>query len=62
LSTAINSDRFSSKIIARHDRQCNKLGLHPEVPYVILSCGEDGVVKNIDIRESLLLDNMKITK
>jgi len=39
-----------SKIIARHDRSCNKVGVHHETPYVVLSCGDDGIVKNIDIR------------
>lgn len=57
-----NSDVIYSKIIARHDRQCNKLAVHHEEPYVVLSCGEDGVVKNIDIRESPIDVNDRITK
>jgi len=51
-----------SKIIARHDRSCNKVGVHHDTPYVVLSCGDDGIVKNIDIRESPINENERITK
>lgn len=40
-----------NKIVAQHDRSCNKLAVHQDYPYVILSCGEDGFIKSIDIRE-----------
>lgn len=62
LSAVNNSDVIYSKIIARHDRSCNKVGVHHDLPYVVLSCGEDGVVKNIDIRESPINENERITK
>lgn len=62
LSAVNNGDVIYSKIIARHDRSCNKLGVHPDLPYVLLSCGEDGVVKNIDIRESAIDENERISK
>lgn len=44
-----------SKVIARHESSCCRLCLHQEQPYIVLSCGEDGVVKNIDLRESTLI-------
>jgi len=57
-----DTDVLYSKIIGHHDISCNKIGVHHETPYVILSCGDDGIVKNIDIRESLTNENERITK
>lgn len=51
-----------SKIIARHDKACDTVGVHHDTPYVVLSCGEDGIVKNIDIRESPIIENERTTK
>lgn len=51
-----------NKIITSHTRSCNKLGVHRDEPNVFLSCGEDGVIKNIDIRESPINENANITK
>lgn len=62
LSNVNNYDKIFSKIIARHDRSCNQVGVHHETPYVVLSCGDDGIVKNIDIRESPITENKRITK
>ncbi|XP_026822857.1 DDB1- and CUL4-associated factor 8 isoform X2 [Rhopalosiphum maidis] len=61
LSAVNNYDFIYSKIIARHDSSCNKVGVHHDTPYVVLSCGDDGIVKNIDIRESPINENERIT-
>lgn len=47
-----NGGSVFDNVLAQHDRSCNKLALHQDLPYEILSCGEDGFVKSIDIRES----------
>jgi len=57
-----NSSVINSKIIARHNHSCNKLGIHHDLPYIILSCGEDGIVKNIDIRVSSINATEKFSK
>jgi DDB1- and CUL4-associated factor 8 len=62
LSAVNNYDFIYSKIIARHESSCNKVGVHHDTPYVVLSCGDDGIVKNIDIRESPINENERITK
>lgn len=63
LTAVSNScDITYSKVIARHDRSCNKLAIHQDQPYMVLSCGEDGIVKNIDIRESPINENERSTK
>jgi len=62
LSAVNNYDIIYSKIIARHDNACNKVGVHHDTPYVVLSCGDDGIVKNIDIRESPINENEWTTK
>jgi len=49
-----------NKIIANHLGSCNKLSVHRDQPYSVLSCGEDGIVKQIDICESAL--PTKVTK
>lgn len=41
----------SSRKLAQHRGPAHKLSVSPDNPHVILSCGEDGVVFNIDIRE-----------
>lgn len=41
----------TTSIIAEHENACTKLAVHKELPYDILSCGHDGNVKSIDIRE-----------
>lgn len=41
----------NSRKLAQHRGPAHKLSVHPENPQVILSCGEDSVVYNIDIRE-----------
>ncbi|XP_022164257.1 DDB1- and CUL4-associated factor 8-like isoform X2 [Myzus persicae] len=56
-----DSNAKISKIIARHDRSCNKVGVHHETPYVVLSCGDDGIVKNIDVRQFPINENRRIT-
>ncbi|CAH1724518.1 unnamed protein product [Aphis gossypii] len=61
LSAVNNYDIIYSKIIARHDNACNKVGVHHDTPYVVLSCGDDGIVKNIDIRESPINENERTT-
>jgi len=53
-------DVVSSQILASHERSCNKVGVHHETPYIVLSCGDDGIVKNIDIRESFV--NQRVIK
>lgn len=61
LSALNNYDIAYSKIIARHDNACNKVGVHHDTPYVVLSCGDDGIVKNLDIRESPIIENERTT-
>ncbi|XP_060867292.1 DDB1- and CUL4-associated factor 8-like protein 2 isoform X1 [Metopolophium dirhodum] len=61
LSAVSDSDCIYSKIIGHHDRSCNKVCVHHETPYVVLSCGDDGIVKNIDIRESPINENERVT-
>ncbi|XP_029343114.1 DDB1- and CUL4-associated factor 8 isoform X3 [Acyrthosiphon pisum] len=61
LSAVSDSDCIYSKIIGHHDRSCNKVSVHHETPYVVLSCGDDGIVKNIDIRESPINENERVT-
>lgn len=57
--TSINNSAVAySKIVARHSGPCSKLGIHCDTPNVILSCGDDGVIKNIDLRE----ENKKSSK
>lgn len=51
-----------NKVIASHSRSCNKLAVHPDEPHIVLSCGEDGIVKNIDIREAPFDGNVTISK
>lgn len=62
LSAVNDGGVIYSKIIARHGRSCNKLGIHRDLPYIVLSCGDDGIVKNIDIRESPINENRENTK
>ncbi|XP_050525885.1 DDB1- and CUL4-associated factor 8-like [Daktulosphaira vitifoliae] len=61
LSAVGKSDVHFNKILASHNRSCNKLSVHKDLPYVVLSCGEDGVVKSIDIRESPINENVNST-
>jgi len=61
--TSINNSAVAySKIIAKHSGPCSKLGIHCDTPNVILSCGDDGVIKNIDLRESPSEENKKSSK
>jgi len=62
LSILSDADVLYSKIIGHHYISCNNIGVHHETPYVVLSCGDDGIVKNIDIRESPINENERITK
>lgn len=57
-----NCDFIYSKVVARHDGYCKKVGVHPDLPHTILSCGQDGIVKNIDIREPAVNENNTVTK
>lgn len=51
---ALNTSDLSYKrILAHHNGTCYKIVTHHEEPNMILSCGEDGIVKNIDIREAI---------
>ncbi|XP_060860364.1 LOW QUALITY PROTEIN: DDB1- and CUL4-associated factor 8-like [Metopolophium dirhodum] len=59
LSILSDADVLYGKIIGHHDISCNNISVHHETPYVVLSCGDDGIVKNIDIRESSM--NERIT-
>ncbi|XP_029348698.1 DDB1- and CUL4-associated factor 8-like [Acyrthosiphon pisum] len=61
MSILSEADVLYCKIIGRHGISCNKICLHHETPYVILSCGYDGIVKNLDIRESPINENERIT-
>jgi len=61
LSVVNNSGCQYNKVIANHTGSCNKLAVHSAEPYVVLSCGDDGFIKNIDIRESPIGENVAIT-
>lgn len=41
-----------SRRIGSHQGPVHKVAIHKETPHVILSCGEDGKILSIDIRES----------
>jgi hypothetical protein len=53
LADVHNSGIIHSRLISRHIKQCSKIGVHCEVQNVFLTCGKDGIVKNIDIREPI---------
>lgn len=40
-----------TKRVAQHKQPAHKLGLEPDSPVVFMSCGEDAVVWNVDLRE-----------
>lgn len=44
--------RGLSRKIATHNAPTHKLAVHPDIPHVIISAGEDAKVLSIDIRES----------
>ena len=41
-----------SRKIGSHQGPIHKLAIHRETPHIVLSCGEDGKILSIDIRES----------
>ncbi|XP_043474764.1 DDB1- and CUL4-associated factor 8-like isoform X1 [Leptopilina heterotoma] len=41
-----------SRRIGSHQGPVHKIAMHKEMPHVVLSCGEDGKILSIDIRES----------
>ena len=42
---------MSTKRVAHHNDSAHKLALEPDSPHVFLSCGEDGGVMEVDLRE-----------
>ena len=52
LSTLNTSgDLVTSKLLFHHNDSCNKVTVHPDEPFSVMSCAEDAAVVHIDIRE-----------
>nr|XP_044996454.1 DDB1- and CUL4-associated factor 8-like [Jaculus jaculus] len=51
-----------TKCLVRHRGAAHNLALEPDSPFKFLSCGEDGVVFNIDLRQSPPASKVVVTK
>nr|XP_044996446.1 DDB1- and CUL4-associated factor 8-like [Jaculus jaculus] len=51
-----------TKCLVRHRGAAHKLALEPDSPFKFLSCGEDGVVFKIDLRQSPPASKVVVTK
>ncbi|GAU89004.1 hypothetical protein RvY_01603 [Ramazzottius varieornatus] len=49
------------KLLARHKGACHKIDVRPDSQYHVMSCGEDGLVKFLDIRTAAASNKSEMT-